>query len=118
MSWIITYAASSLAVMLLVIVVESRLRPEWREAMLWLSLVLPVMVATVAVISPSKAHASGFTSIVPAVTVALPAAVQVTPRAAIEVGVVAVALWILIALLLVARDMVLHRRLIRALDRN
>ena len=118
MSWMITYAASSTVIALLVIMIEKRLRPEWREAVLWLSVFMPLLIASLSLIEPTQVGSSGFSSITPTIAISLPADIRITPRETLGLGLIEFVVWTVVALLVLARDLVLHRRLVVALDRK
>lgn len=118
MSWLLTYASSSVALMLVVIVIEGRLRPEWREAMLWFALMVPILIASLAVLVPAAPVSTSSIFIVPAINVPLRGTVNVNPAGRLGLGAIIVIVWAGTALLMMLRDVFLHRRLIRALDRK
>lgn len=117
MSWMITYAVSSTMIALLVIATEKRFRPEWREALLWFAVLAPILIASATLISAAPANTSGLSTLAPTISIAAPS-IHVTPRATLDIGLVAVIIWIVVALSMFARDLILHRRLIVALDRK
>ena len=116
MNWIINYAVSSTVMMLIVICIERRLRPEWREAALWLSLIVPILIATAGLV-PTTTSALSFAPAATAIAVELPIDV-IGSTGSPDIGFIAIASWLLIASLLFVRDVLQHRRLIRALDRS
>ena len=118
MSWMITYAVSSTVIALLVVVMEKRFRPEWREALLWLAILAPVLIASLALIEPAQSGHAGLTSLTPAITVSLPSDFQVPADQTPAAGTLVLLVWAGIALLMIVRDFVLHRRLVVALDRQ
>ncbi|MEO8578489.1 MAG: M56 family metallopeptidase, partial [Gemmatimonadales bacterium] len=117
MSWMITYAVSSTMIALLVIATEKRFRPEWREALLWLAVFAPLLIASATFIARAPANVSAFATVAPTISIIAPD-IHVTPRATLDIGFIAVVIWIAVALVILARDLILHRRLIAAIDRR
>lgn len=118
MSWIVTYAIISTFVMLMVVIAEPKLRPEWREAILWVGLISPVLLATVAALSPYDVSGPGIPNLAPSISVALPADVPVSAESKLSIPIIVFSIWAAGALLLLVYDVIRRARLLRALDRK
>jgi bla regulator protein blaR1 len=120
MTWMLTYLACALLLSAFVLLIEPHLRAEWRELALWASLLVPIAIASRPLIP-----ASAITSIVPApaarghaIPLPFEPAVELFSGSHVSTFDVLAIVWIVIACMLLARDVSKHRRLLRALDRK
>lgn len=118
MSWALTYALWSTVGGGLLLAVERRLRPEWREAVLWFALLAPIAVAASALVPRGTALPELNLPLPSHPTIILPVAATgaVPPR--LPLGPACLAIWAIGVVALLYRDVRRRRHLMRSLDRQ
>ena len=117
MIWMMNYAVSSTLLAALVILIDRRLRPGWRESFLWLSLFAPIVIASAGLIG-GGAPVSTSLIVAPVISVETPLAIGTASAADLGIAWLVISIWLAGVVLLGTRDVVKHRRLMKLLDRT
>jgi beta-lactamase regulating signal transducer with metallopeptidase domain len=104
--------------MVLVILVESRLRPDWREAVLWLAMFAPIVIATFSSVVGLFAGTASVAAAGPVITLNAPVTIGFPSTQAESYVWLVFFIWMAGAAILIARDAIRHRKLIGILDRK
>ena len=116
MSWVLTYAALSTVLASLVFRFEKKLRPDWRELAIWLSIVMPIVVASASLVEFPRSDIVAIGALAPDVKLVLPAEASV--ESGYGIARLAMLLWVTVSTALFIRDMNRRRRLLKVMKRE
>lgn len=118
MNWALTYALWSTVGGGLLLVVERRLRPEWREAVLWFALLAPMAVVASSLLPRGVAAPDASMPFSPRLSITLPVAATRAMPDRLPIGATLLGIWGIGVAVLLTRDVVRRKRLMRSLNRQ